>query len=142
MKSTWFGALLLAGLLSISLFSCVKDEDDDAKPTTETNNTPRIGGIGGKATLKVIPHHNGVDVDSCFIYIAYNTLDTTQRYDDSGYCYTINGRPTVTFNNLKPGDYFIAGKGWDLYKSVKVSGVRAISLEDSTTQYTVELPLN
>ena len=141
MKSTWFGSLVLASLFSIVLFSCVKDNDDDAKPSTDTTKPDFVGGKGGQATLKVIPHHNGTDVDSCFIYLAYNTLDTTKSYDDSGYCYRENGRPTVTFTNLKPGNYYIAGKGWDLYQSVIVTGVRAISLEDSTTVYTVELPV-
>jgi len=142
MKSTWFGAIIFAGLLSVALFSCVKDEEDDVKPATNNNTPNYVGGKGGNATLKVIPHHNGVDIDSCYIYIAYNTLDTTKNYDDSAYCYTINGRPTATFNNLKPGNYYIAGKGWDLYTSEKVTGVRAISLEDSTTDYTVELPID
>ncbi len=142
MKSTWFGTLILAGLFSVVLFSCVKDEDDDAKPSTNDNPVNHVGGKGGKATLRVIPHHDGVDVDSCLIYIAYNTLDTTKNYDDSAYCLPVNGRPTVIFSDLKPGNYYIAGKGWDLYKSVKVSGVRAISLQDSTTEYTVELPVD
>ncbi len=141
MKSNWFGAILLAGLFSVIFFSCVKDEED-AKPATNTTTVNHIGGKGGNATLKVIPQHNGIDVDSCYIYIAYNTLDTTKNYDDSGYCYRENGRPTVTFRNLKAGNYYIAGKGWDLYKSVIVTGVRAISLDDSTTLYTVELPVD
>jgi hypothetical protein len=140
MKSTWFGTAILAAALSLSLYSCVKDKEDDVKPNNETP-TPSEGGLGGNITLNVIPQHDGVDVDSCFIYLAYNTLDTTRNYNDSVLCQIMNGRPTAMFNNLKQGNYFIGGKGWDLVKSQKVAGVRAFTIEGKQTVYTVELPV-
>lgn len=141
MKSTWLGTIFIAAAFSLTLFSCVKDKDDDATPAEETKTPPAEGGVGGDITLRVIPQHDGVDVDSCFIYLAYNTLDTTRNYNDSALCKNVDGRPTVVFTKLKRGNYFIGGKGWDLYKSQKVAGVRAFTLNDDGTVYTVELPV-
>jgi hypothetical protein len=141
MKSTWLGSIFLATALSVAMVGCVKDEEDDVEPTNTTTNPPAEGGIGGNATLKVIPQHDGVDIDSCFIYLAYNTLDTTRSYNDSVLCSWVNGRPTAVFTNLKPGNYFIGGKGWDLVKSQKVAGVRAFTLDKDFTVYNVELPV-
>ena len=91
--------------LCLFLFSCKKD--DDAPPP--------VGGPGGLATLKATPRHHGRQIDSCTIYIKYNSLNPPldSVYDDSARCVLVNGVPVATFAGLKAGSYYLYGYGWD-----------------------------
>jgi len=102
MKTPFF-ALALISILS--LVAC-KSKDDPQ---------PSIGGKGGNATLNVTPRHHGKAIDSCTIYIKYNATDApnTGQYDDSIKCSTIGGIPVASFTNLKKGNYYLYGYGWD-----------------------------
>ena len=71
-------------------------------------------GKGGNATLLITPQHHGKNIDSCTIYIKYNTLDApTTPYDDSAICIMSDGKPVASFTGLKKGDYYLYGEGYD-----------------------------
>lgn len=74
-----------------------------------------VAGKGGNAVLKITPRHHGTNIDSCTVYIKYNTKDLPGdgKYDDSAKCVPENGKPVATFSNLKKGDYYLFGSGWD-----------------------------
>jgi len=92
--------------LMITAFSCNRSDDN--------NNSVDIGGKGGNAVLKITPQHHGRNIDSCTVYIKYNTLDApTGSYDDSALCVQIDSTPVATFTQLKKGKYYLYGKGWD-----------------------------
>lgn len=80
-------------------------------------NKNSVGGKGGKATLKITPRHHINAIDSCTVYIKYNTLDKpgdgVQQYDESAKCVKVDGKPVATFTGLKQGKYYIYGYGWD-----------------------------
>lgn len=99
-------AIFLLLAVPLLFFSCKKGTDE----------APPIGGAGGLATLKITPRHHGRQIDSCMIYVKYNTLNpppADSSYDDSARCILINGVPTATFGNLKKGNYYFFGYGWD-----------------------------
>ncbi len=77
------------------------------------NNNDDMAGKGGKATLKVMPAHHEKQIDSCTVYIKYNTRDAPATYDDSVKTQIAGGVPTATFTELKKGDYYLYGRGWD-----------------------------
>lgn len=85
------------------------------------DSTSNIGGKGGNATLKVTPQHHTLNIDSCMIYIKYNATNTPDSYDDSAMCVPQDGAPVATFTQLKKGNYYLYGKGWDpsIVQSVK-----------------------
>lgn len=82
-------------------------------------------GLGGNANLKVKAFHHSSTIDSCTIYIKFNTseavslseYDLSQKIvkDSIGNSYTI-------FAGLKKGDYYIYGEGWDRSISNNVKG--------------------
>lgn len=74
-----------------------------------------VAGKGGNAVLKITPRHHGKNIDSCKIYIKYNTQDLPAdgKYDDSATCVPDGGTPVATFSNLKKGNYYLYGSGWD-----------------------------
>ncbi len=84
-----------------SIISCNRKENEE------------IAGKGGSATLKITSQHHGKNIDSCTIYIKYNTLDAPSSYDDSVRCVLVDGKPVATFNQLKKGKYYLFGRGWD-----------------------------
>ncbi len=88
--------ILWAGL--IALASCSKGSDDPAP-----------------FTLEVTPKHHGRPIDSCMIYIKYNSVDPPANgvYDDSARCVPLNGLPVATFSNVKHGNHYLYGYGWD-----------------------------
>ena len=80
--------------ISMAAISCNKNDDDDVQVATDD---PIVAGKGGPATLYVIPQHNEFDIDSCRIYLKYNTgtKPLNGAYDDSADVEMINGRPTA-----------------------------------------------
>lgn len=87
--------LLGAGLLLLN--ACSKDDS----PST--------------FTLNVIPKHHGRAIDSCTVYIKYNTVDAPANgiYDDSVRCVPVGGVSTAVFRSLKRGSHYLYGYGWD-----------------------------
>lgn len=89
--------------------------------------------------LKVTPKHHGVAIDSCTIFIRYNTVNEPAdgKYDDSAKCVKENGIPVATFTNLSKGNHYVFGLGWDpnLTPPDTVKGSFAYPLKDDGTQY-------
>ncbi len=104
-------------------------------PATTTSE----GGKGGNATLTVTPAHHGEFVDTCTVYIKYNTQDAPPGgiYDDSSVCVTVNDTPKATFPGLKNGNYYLLAKGYHSpYTPPYVKGGAKYSI---TTQSTVNV---
>lgn len=82
------------------------------------------GGKGGNATLKITPNHDGLNIDSCMVYIKYDAsvIPFDNMFDDSTKARKIDGVPVATFSGLKTGNYYIYGMGWDLVRSEKIRG--------------------
>lgn len=118
--------IILASLLMLTI-GCKKPDDN-----------PSIGGKGGNATLKVTPRHHGRQIDSCTIYIKYNSVDAPSdgRYDDSAQTVLISGIPVATFAGLKAGNYYLYGYGWDptLSPPQHVKGGYAYPIQQETAQ--------
>lgn len=77
-----------------------------------------LAGCGDKmgvvpATLKVTPRHHGQSIKECIVYIKYGTKDKPASYDDSMKCVMTRGVPVATFRNLRTGNYYIYGRGFD-----------------------------
>ncbi len=105
MKMTLRTTALVLGATALLLSAC-------ERPTT---TEVEVGGKGGNATLKVTPQHHSENIDSCTIHIKYNVLEkpATHNYDEEVKCVMENGKPVATFSNLKKGNYYIYGEGWD-----------------------------
>ncbi len=118
---------VIAMLALVGAFSCSKGGDD-----------PEVAGKGGNAILKVTPRHHGKQIDSCTIYLKYNTVDQPSNgvYDDSAKCIQIGGLPVATFSGLRKGTYYIYGYGWDpgLTPPSHVKGAYAYPLTGETVQ--------
>lgn len=99
-------------------------------------NKTEIGGKGGNAVLRITPQHHGKNIDSCMIYIKYNTQDKPASYDDSAWCVKIDNKPVATFSNLKKGNYYLYGYGYDpgIAKAVK-GGVPYTISSETTLDY-------
>ena len=65
------------------------------------------------ATLKITPKHHGQNISDCTVYIKYDTKDKPAAYDDSMKCVMTRGVPVATFRNLRTGNYYIYGRGFD-----------------------------
>ncbi len=92
-----------------------------------------LAGKGGNATLKVTPQHHGENIDSCTIFIKYNAQDKPSEYDDQTICIMENGKPVATFSELKKGEYYIYGRGWDADIEQEVVGGIPYKIEEETT---------
>ena len=116
-------ALLLTMALATS---CSREDPDD-------NAGDDVGGKGGNAILKVTPQHHGIDIEECTVYIKYNAQDLPSTFDDSAVCVMEGGRPVATFNNLKKGNYYLYGYGWDPAFSENVDGGPPYRIVNETT---------
>lgn len=125
--------MLAPVLLLLAAVSCRKDD-----------NNPEPSGKGGKATLQATPQHHGKNIDSCTIYIKYNTMDAPSngQYDDSAVCVQVGGKPVATFTQLKKGPYYLYGRGWDPSISQNVVGGTPYTIADTTaTTYALNVPV-
>ena len=125
---------ILTGVLFLLLASVVSCNRSDG------NETP-VAGKGGSAVLKVTPKHHASNIDSCLVYIKYNTLDAAANYDDSTWAVLENGVPVATFSGLKNGNYYLFGRGWDpaIMQSVR-GGIPQPVSEQKT--YNLVLPVS
>lgn len=136
MKFSWFSRIMLLAVLSISIYSCDKDEKTTPKPAE-----PIVAGKGGMTTLRIIPMHDSVNIDSCFVYVKYNALDMPDHYDDSMYCTWDGKQYRAEFPGLKKGNYFLYAKGWDIIRSQKTNGYLYHIITDTAVYHTVKLEL-
>lgn len=149
MKSALLSRFLI--LLAVTVLAgvgCKKlDHTSNSTVVTVTPDQPPkpIAGQGGTASFRVIPNHDGVDVDSCKVYIKYDAavVPIDKVYDDSAWAKMVDGKPVASFDGLKPGNYYIFGNGWDIITSEHVhGGVPFVILEkNKSTTHTFALPL-
>jgi hypothetical protein len=100
-------------------------------------------GLGGNANLKIVVIHHAVELDSCKVYIKFNSseavsvsefdLSQSLQKDSAGKSYTI-------FKGLKKGDYYIYGEGWDPSIFNTVKGGIPFTISDEIDQ-TINLPV-
>jgi hypothetical protein len=140
MKFVWFNQTILLAVFVLAMTAC-KKRGDQYVPVPDNTHA----GKGGNATFKITAQHAGVDIDSCEVFLKYNSsIPPNGPYDDSAWC-TISDQkpPVVTFPGLRKGDYFIYIKGWDLFKSQTVYGSRFYTITtDTTATYTLIVPVN
>lgn len=120
---------LTAAIAFLSIAACKKREEP-----------VEVAGKGGNATIKATPKHHSRYVDSCTIYIKYNTLDlpagvfSPSLYDDNVVCVKINDSVSVgTFSGLKKGKYFLYGTGWDKKGPYAVAGGLPVTISEDKT---------
>lgn len=114
--------------------------------TVSPDQPPKpVSGAGGTASFRIIPNHNGIDIDSCMVYIKYDAavVPADKQYDDSVKAMIVDGKPIARFDNLLPGNYYLFGNGWDLVRSEHVhGGLPFVILEENkSTTHTFTLPL-
>lgn len=116
--------------LCVSVLAC-KDKRNTATPTTTS-----IGGKGGLATMHVAMDHDTFYVDSGMVYMKYNALvmPADKKFDDSSKMIMVQGKPVAIFTELKPGNYFLYGKGWDIKRSKTVYGTRPYTIDPSSAE--------
>ncbi len=116
---------LLAMLSMLFCYSCNRKDKN-----------PDIGGKGGSAILKVTPRHHGTQIDSCKVYIKYNTLDAPAGgvYDDSAKCIMVGGLPVATFSGLTNGPYYLYGFGYDPAVLQNLKGGMPYTVTNQTEQ--------
>lgn len=125
MNNVFMKTVAMATLVLLTLNSCERKEDN-------------IAGKGGNATLKVTPQHHGDDIDSCTIFLKYNAQDLPSSYDEQIDCVMENGKPVATFSNLKKGEYYVYGSGWDPdINQAVVGGIPYVITEEKELNITV-----
>ncbi|MBW7912235.1 MAG: hypothetical protein H3C54_00680 [Taibaiella sp.] len=143
--------LLLATVILVGA-GCkkIKRTENSVTVTTKGGETPKsTGGKGGNASFEITPNHNGIDIDSCMVYIKYDAsvVPINGQYDDSTWAVRNEKDktqpPVAKFSGLKPGNYYIYGKGWDIIRSVHVhGGLPFIIIQDNVnTNHIYNLPL-
>lgn len=122
--------LAIMGSATLFVTSCNRQDKSDGEGA----------GKGGNATLRVTPRHHGINIDSCMVYIKYNSSEIASTYDDSIWCVPSGGKPVATFSQLKKGNYYIYGKGWDptIIQEV-VGGIPFTITEEKTID--IEVPV-
>jgi len=101
---------------------------------------PGTAGKGGNAIIKVSPKHHSDEIDSCRVYIRYNSLDAAATYDDSTWVVQENGSPVATFSGLKKGKYYLFGNGWDPGVMQPVRGGLPVTIVEDKV-YNLVLPV-
>ena len=128
--------LIALSFLLFSIVSCEKDDGCD-------------GGTGGKNSLKVyLKHHSKIIPphanypDTLFIKYGSSELPGTSPSDFDNY--VVNSDTTVDFfsvPNLKCGDYYLYGVGWDAAISQRVKGGVPVTIPDNDAEVSVNVPV-
>lgn len=136
MKFSWFSCLLFLAAISAISVGCDKDKEIVDPPP------PVIAGKGGNNALRIVPVHNGYNIDSCFVYIKYNSLDMPSSFDDSIYC-TLDNRNEYAgyFSGLQKGNYFLYARGWDVITSEKVEDYMYHVIAEDAVIHTIKMPV-
>lgn len=100
------------------------------------------GGIGGNATLKIFPKHHNLPIDSCTIYIKFNSseLPANGNYDMEEKVIKVGNESYATLSGLKKGYYYIYGYGWDPSISENVKGGIPYRIKEET-EISITLPV-
>ncbi len=89
------------------------------------------GGKGGTYTIHITGEHHGELLDTCMVYIKYNSMDapSTGVYDDSEKCLLFDGVPVAAFDSLLEGNYYVLAVGYHgAYSPPNVKGGKTITV--------------
>lgn len=100
-------------------------------------------GLGGNANLKITAIHHAAVIDSCKVYIKFNSSEavTLGEYEVSEWVKKDSlGNSYVIFKGLKKGDYYIYGEGYDPSILNTVKGGIPYTIEEET-DLSINLPV-
>jgi len=144
--------ILLAAVILVGV-GCKKIKSTSSTNTTTITNpdggtivNPPTAGPGGEAGFRITPNHNNLNIDSCLVFIKYDAAVVPKdgKYDDSTWAKPDkDGVPVASFNGLKPGNYYLFGRGWDLIRSQKVKGGLPFTIleENKRAAHSLVLPI-
>jgi len=91
-------------------------------------------GTGGKSTVSGYVMHHSQRIPNSIVYIKYGATEFpgTNPTDYSAYAET-GGDAHYVFKNLRDGDYYLYGVGYDKTISMQVSGGVAVKLKYNKT---------
>jgi len=121
--------LIALSFLLFSIVSCEKDDGCD-------------GGTGGKNSLKVYLKHHSKIIPPQSNYPDTLFIKGTALSDFDNY--VVNSDTSVDFltvPNLKCGDYYLYGVGWDAAISQRVKGGVPVTIPDNDAEVTVNVPV-
>jgi hypothetical protein len=99
-------------------------------------------GLGGKATIKGTVKHHSTPIPKAVVYIRYGTKDfpgsNVTHYDAS---VTANANAEYEFTNLKKGDYYLFGVGFDSSIVKNVVGGIPIEIKNKTETVSMDVPV-
>lgn len=141
--------ILLAAILLVGTGCRKLKHSESGSVTTVTNGdsqiTKPVAGKGGNASMRITPNHDTLNIDSVLVFIKYDAqvVPFDGKYDDSVWAKNITGIPYATFTGLKPGNYYVFGRGWDLVRSLKISGGMPFTILDANANavHTFTLPM-
>lgn len=118
-------AILLTGLL---FSSCSKE------------------GLGGEATIAAFPKHHDKPIPNTTIYIKYGAKDfpgtDVSVYDDAKIAEAVTGEdPHAHFENLKKGDYYLYGVGFDSSINQIVTGGIPVEIKEKSGETDIIVPV-
>lgn len=100
-------------------------------------------GLGGNANLKVTAIHHAAVIDSCKVYIKFNSSEAVSlgEYELSEWVKKDSlGNSYVLFKGLKKGEYYIYGEGYDPSILNTVKGGIPYTIEEETDM-SINLPV-
>lgn len=120
-------AFLLAAALLLLAIGCKKKDEIIA-----------TAGKGGKATVRVKPVYQERLIDSCVVYVTYNSKEAGAA-DDSVVQRLNNQEAIATFPQLRYGHYYFDVHAWDSVGQKRLRGGTAyeVSPEDSSVNLEV-----
>ncbi|WP_276131879.1 hypothetical protein [Polluticoccus soli] len=126
--------LIFPALIMVSLASC-----DGCKRDNDIN-VP--GGKGGTGILRItLQHHDRILDTAGIVYMAYGMeAPGDGKYADSVKCINENGQHVAIFNNLRKGEYYLYGKGFDSKAGAMIAGGNGYLLrEEKTVDYVLSV---
>ena len=100
-------------------------------------------GLGGNANLKITAIHHAAVIDSCKVYIKFNSSEavTIGEYELSEWIKKDDqGNSYIIFKGLKKGDYYIYGEGYDPSILNNVKGGLPYTINEET-DISINLPV-
>lgn len=100
-------------------------------------------GLGGNANLYISAIHHAATIDSCKIYIKFNSTEAVSlnEYELSAWVSKdSSGNSYAEFKGLKKGDYYIYGEGYDPAILNSVKGGIPYTIKDES-DFNITLPV-
>jgi len=98
-------------------------------------NACKKEGTGGKSIIKGYAKHHSLPIPNCVIYIKYGAVDfpgsNTSKYDAS---VTANASGYYEFTNLRKGNYYLYGVGYDASIMEAVTGGVGVKIRQNETK--------